>query len=146
MTYKTLIAAMAAPLFLANMAFAQDIEVTGAHARTSFTGAPAGAAFMTIRNTGDMDDLLIEARSDVAARIELHTHIDAGDGVMQMREVEGGIVIPAGGEALLQRGGDHVMFMGITEPWDSGDTFALTLVFESGEEVTIYPEIRVGDE
>lgn len=146
MTCKTLAAALAAPLFIANMAFAQSIEVTDAYVRTSFTGAPAGAVFMTIRNTGETDDRLIEARSDAAARTELHTHIDAGDGVMQMRQDEDGFPVPAGGEARLERGGDHVMFMGITEEWTSGDTVDLTLVFQSGEEIAVSLPVRVGNE
>jgi len=144
MKLTSLLAALAAPLCLAGPALAQDIEITDAHARTSYSGAPAGAAFMTITNTGETDDRLVMARSDAAARVELHTHVDAGDGVMQMREVEGGFPLPAGGAAVLERGGDHIMFMGIGAPWEEDGTVSVTLVFESGEEITLDLPIRIG--
>jgi len=99
---------------------------------------------MVIRNTGETDDRLVMARSDAAARVELHTHVDAGDGVMQMREVEGGFPLPAGGAAVLERGGDHIMFMGIGAPWEEDGTVSVTLVFESGEEITLDLPIRIG--
>lgn len=138
-------AAAAASFCLVGASAAQDIEITDAFARTSFAGAPAGAAFMTITNTGDSDDRLVMAISDAAARVELHTHVDAGDGVMQMRELEEGLPLPAGGTAILERGGDHIMFMGIVTPWEDGGTVSVTLVLESGEEIGIDVPIRIGD-
>jgi copper(I)-binding protein len=99
---------------------------------------------MTITNSGETDDRLVMAISDAAARVELHTHIDARDGVMQMREVEGGFPLPAGGAAVLERGGDHIMFMGIGAPWEDGGTVAVTLVFESGAEIALDLPIRIG--
>lgn len=146
MTPKLLLAALAVPLCLAGPTLAQDIEVVDAHARTSFSGAPAGAAFMTIANSGEADDRLVSARSDAAARVELHTHIDAGDGVMRMRRVEDGIPVPAGGAAVLERGGDHIMFMGIGAPWEAGGTVRVTLHFESGGEIALDLPIRIGDQ
>ncbi|MBM1221220.1 copper chaperone PCu(A)C [Ponticoccus sp. SC2-23] len=145
MKLTQLMAALAVPLCLGSAALAQTIEIEGAYARTSFSGAPAGAAFMTITNTGTTDDRLVAARSDAAARVELHTHIDAGDGVMQMREVEDGFPLPAGGAAVLERGGDHVMFMGIGAPWEEDGTVNVTLIFESGEEITLDLPIRIGN-
>lgn len=123
-------------LVLATPALA-DIEISDAYARSSGPAAMAGAAFFTITNTGDSDDRLIGARSDVAKRTELHTHIAGDDGVMKMREVEGGFAVPAGGSHMLQRGGDHVMFMGLTGPFEQGATFPVTLVFETAGEIVV---------
>ncbi|MEM9853628.1 MAG: copper chaperone PCu(A)C [Pseudomonadota bacterium] len=106
-----------------------------AYARASTPNARSGAAFMTIMNPSESDDRLVEVRSDVAARVELHTHIAGDDGVMQMREVEGGFVIPAGGSHALKRGGDHVMFMGLKESFTQGKDIPLTFVFEKAGEV-----------
>ncbi len=61
--------------------------------------AKSGAAFMSFDNSADADDRLIGVTSDAAQRVELHTHMDIGNGVMQMIEVEDGMVIPAGGVA-----------------------------------------------
>ncbi|MEM6728373.1 MAG: copper chaperone PCu(A)C [Pseudomonadota bacterium] len=106
-----------------------------AYARAATPNARSGAAFMVIMNPTDADDRLVEARSDVAARVELHTHIAGDDGVMQMREVEGGFVIPAGGAHTLERGGDHVMFMGLKESFTQGKEIPVTFVFEKAGEI-----------
>ena len=106
-----------------------------AYARAATPNARAGAAFMVIMNPTEEDDRLIEVRADVAARVELHTHTENDEGVMQMREVEGGFVIPAGGQHVLKRGGDHVMFMGLTESFDQGKEIPVTLVFEKAGEI-----------
>ena len=37
----------------------------------------------------------------------------------------------------LQRGGDHVMFMGLNQPFEDGSTISVTLVFEKSGEMTV---------
>jgi copper(I)-binding protein len=56
---------------------------------------------------------------------------------MRMVEVEDGIEVPAGGETMLQRGGLHVMMMGLTRPLNQGDQIELTLTFEKAGDVTL---------
>lgn len=116
---------------------ASSIEVVDAYFRSATPMSRNGAAFMVIVNHGDAPDRLLAARSDIAARVELHTHVDMGDGVMKMTEVEEGFEIPAHGEHALARGGDHVMFMGLTARPAQGETVAVTLVFETAGEITI---------
>ncbi|MCC5983726.1 MAG: copper chaperone PCu(A)C [Rhodobacteraceae bacterium] len=118
-------------------AFADDIHIHDPFARVSSIMAQSGAAFMIIENTGDSDDRLIAAQSDVARRVELHTHLEDDQGVMRMIEVEAGFAVPAGGSHALERGGDHVMFMGLTRQLAHGDTVSLTLVFEQAGEITL---------
>jgi copper(I)-binding protein len=119
------------------MSLAADIVVSDAYARTSRPGAPTGAAFMLITNMADTDDRLVAASSEIAKRVELHTHIDQGDGVMKMTEIEGGIPIAAGATHAMERGGDHVMFMGLTDTLDQGAEIAVTLTFENAGDVVI---------
>lgn len=137
MSFKTFAFAAAASLTLATGAFADmaKIMVGDAYARAS--NAKAGAAFMEIMNHTGKDDRLIAVRSGVAARTELHTHKDMGDGVMKMMHVEEGFAIPAGAVHSLQRGGDHVMFMGLNAPFEHGETVTVTLVFEKAGEITV---------
>ena len=118
-------------------ALAGDITVTDAYARSGSPTAKSGAAFMIIENAGAEDDQLIAAASDAAARVELHTHKETGDGVMQMMEVEEGFTIPAGGNHALMRGGDHVMLMGLTEPMKDGESVVITLTFEKAGDVEL---------
>jgi len=116
---------------------AGDIEVQDAYMRSSGAMAKSGAAFMQIVNNGPEDDRLIDAASDLSMRVELHTHKASADGVMQMVHVPEGFVIPAGGSHALARGGDHVMFMGLTRKVAHGDVVTLTLTFEKAGEMTI---------
>lgn len=129
-------AAVAATLLLSTSAFA-EIMVKDAYIRSSTPSSPTGAAFMMLMNSGSSDDRLVAASSDVAGRVELHTHIEDANGVMKMTEIEGGIVVPAGEMAVLKRGGMHVMFMGLKQPLEQGAEIELTLTFENAGEVNI---------
>lgn len=136
MSFKTVLLGGAVAL-LALPAFAADIMVKDAYARSASAVAKTGAAFMIIENTGSEDDQLVEARSDVSVRVELHTHLSDGDGILRMVEVKDGFTIPAGGSHALERGGDHVMFMGLNEALVDGETVAVTLVFENAGEIEV---------
>ncbi|MEM1077792.1 MAG: copper chaperone PCu(A)C [Pseudomonadota bacterium] len=138
MSLKSLLLAASLGLVaLPAAAMDKAIMVMDPYARVSSPVAKSGAAFMQIMNHGVEDDRLVSATSPAAARVELHTHIDDGNGVMLMREVEGGFAIEAGETYMLKRGGDHVMFMGLTESWAQGDMVPVTLVFEKAGEVTL---------
>ena len=138
---QTLVAAVAA-LTVATSAFASEtIMVKDAYARSATKNAKTGAAFMMVMNHGAEDDRLVDVKSDIAARVELHTHKENADGVMQMLHVEEGFAIPAGEMHSLARGGDHVMFMGLKAPFEQGDMIPVTLVFEKAGEVQI--EVQV---
>ena len=139
-SFRTLAAACAATLILAGPVAAGDaakISVTDPYARSSSSMAKSGAVFMMIENTGAADDRLVAASAPVAERVELHTHLEDGNGVMRMVEVKDGFGVPAGGDHALKRGGDHVMLMGLTEALEDGKSFPLTLVFEQAGEITI---------
>lgn len=127
----TMAATFALPAFAGS-----EISIDDAYARAAGATAVAGAAFFVIHNTGDEDDRLVAAESDIAKRTELHTHIADGD-VMRMVEVEEGFPVPAGGMHTLQRGGDHVMFMGLTRPMEQGDLVDVTLVFEKAGRIDV---------
>lgn len=135
MTYKTTLLAAA---FAALPALASaHMVIEDAYARASSPVAQSGAAFMTIFNHSDQDDLLISATSTAAERLELHTHIMEEDtGIMRMVEVEEGFAIPAGETITLQRGGMHVMMLGLTEPLVQGEEIEVTFTFEHAEPVT----------
>jgi len=116
--------------------WADGITISDAYARSATPSAMSGAAFMVITNESDAPDRLIDVRSDAATRVELHTHIMT-DGVMQMTHLAEGREIAAGETHMLERGGDHVMFMGLASGWRQGDLVHLTLVFEKGGEVEL---------
>jgi periplasmic copper chaperone A len=113
------------------------VHVMDPYARASTGMSQSGAAFMRIVNHAATDKRIVAAESDVAQRVELHTHKEDANGVMRMIEVEEGFVIPANGEHVLARGGDHVMFLGLNRPLNHGDQVNVTLIFEDGEKVDV---------
>lgn len=138
MSLKTVTFAAFVAVSFASAAFAESkIMIHDSYARVASKAAKSGAAFLELHNMGDEDDRLIGVRSDVAAKSELHTHKDMGDGIMKMMHIEEGFAIPAGESHVLARGGDHLMFMGLTRHLDHGDMVEAVLVFEKAGEITV---------
>ncbi len=104
-------------------------------ARMPEPAAANAAVYLTIRNTGDTDDTLVGAATDVAARAELHESA-VQDGLMSMQPVSGGIALPAGGDVALEPGGPHIMLFDV-QALQQGDTITLTLELAQGDPVTI---------
>jgi copper(I)-binding protein len=90
------------------------------------------AVYFSLKNTA-LDDVLLEARSDVAEVVQLHkTVIDAnGSASMQHQDQ---IEVKANKVVEFAPGGLHVMLMGLRQPLLTGETFDLSLIFrEQGE-------------
>ncbi|MDQ2089980.1 copper chaperone PCu(A)C [Marimonas arenosa] len=137
MSFKTRLLAAAAAFALATPVLADGIRVEDSYARVSAMMSTSGAAFMMIHNETGQDDQLIDAKSDISERVELHTHEEDANGVMKMIHVEEGFPLPKDGMIAMQRGGHHVMFLGLKQPLEQGDIVPVTLVFEKAGEVTI---------
>lgn len=121
----------AAAIFLAAPAFAhQGVHIENPYARTNGGIGASGAIFLEIMSHADTDDRLIGVASDVAEKVELHTHKQSADGVMSMSAVPEGVAIPALQGHSLKRGGDHIMLMGLRQDLKNGDVIHLTLTFE----------------
>src|SRR5215475_797352 len=89
------------------------IAIRQAWSRATPKGAQVAAGYLTIENHGASPDKLISAATTAAAKVDLHEMAMAG-GVMTMRPVDGGLVIPPGGSVTLAPGGSHLMFIGLT--------------------------------
>lgn len=137
--FQTLLATLVALVALVALpAFAHDgVHINDAYARSNGGVGGSGAIFFIVDNHQIEDDRLILVASDAAELVQLHTHIAGADGVMQMREVRDGFVIPANGEHALARGGDHVMLMGLKAALKNGDIIKLTLTFEKAGVVEV---------
>ncbi len=132
---RLLRAAAGLAVLIASPALAGDILAMHAFSRATAPKAPNGAAFMVLMNQGNEDLAVVAASSDVAERVELHTHLKE-DGVMKMRQVPQ-IDVPAGGEVVLQPGSYHVMFLGLHAPLKQGESFEVRLELQNGETVTV---------
>jgi copper(I)-binding protein len=139
MTTKSLFAAASAvflALASAPMALAADITIADPYMRVSGAMATSAAAFMTIENHG-AEDRLIDVHAEIAQKVQLHTHLQDANGVMKMMHVEDGIPIAAGETHMLQRGGEHVMFLGLNTVPVQGDVISLTLTFEKAGDIAV---------
>ncbi|KLT72548.1 hypothetical protein PL75_07525 [Neisseria arctica] len=137
---KKLLAALAlAGMFQTTSA--AGIEIDDAWARTTVQGMSMGGVFMDIENDGKTDDVLTGGSTPVAEKVEIHTHVN-DNGVMRMREVEGGLALPKGGEVKLKPGGYHVMLMGLKAPLQAGQKFPLTLNFKNAKSQTVTVEVK----
>ena len=128
-------------LLFAHPSLAQDMKNGGimveeAWARASAGPAKAGAAYLTLSTMSHDVDRLVDVKSNLANRTELHNHIMDGN-VMKMVRVEGGIEVAPGTPTILQPGGLHVMFMGLKKPLIEGEKLPLPLVFEKAGEVDV---------
>ena len=111
-------------------AAADQVAVHQPYVRLAPPNAPASGAFMVIRNNGSSDLKVVKADNPVSRLTELHTHLNEG-GVMKMRQVPA-IEIKAGGEAVLQPGGLHIMLIDLKTPLKEGDNVPITLTFDDG--------------
>lgn len=133
----TLGAICAAFMLTAAPLAAQNIMVHDAYIRSSTPNAPSGAAFMVLMNHSGSDDRLVGVSSDVAGKVEMHTHTEDDNGVMRMTEIDDGIAIANDAAHDFKRGGDHLMFMGLKRPLVQDEMIKVTLTFEQAGDVEI---------
>lgn len=119
---------------------ATDATLTFQDAWTKAAETGMTAAFGTLVNPTDADLQVIGVSSPAATTMELHETVMSEDSMM-MQQVEG-FTIPAGGELLLEPGGNHLMFMGLTEPILPGDEVEVTLELQDGSTVTFVTSAR----
>ena len=120
-----------------------DLTIDDAFARATPKGSEVGAGYLTIHNDGASADRLTSVSADFA-QAQVH-EMKMKDGVMQMREVTGGLEIPAHGTVKLSPGGYHVMFVGLKKPLVKGETVKATLTFEhAGQAEVQFPVAPAG--
>lgn len=122
------------------------MHVIAPWARPAGAGMPNSAAYAVLLNLTAEDDTLVSAQSDVAEAVELHEMVMGDGDVMQMRPIEGGIVVPAGGLAHLMPGGLHIMLIGLKQELKAGETMDITLTFEKAGEMTLTIPIQEPEE
>ena len=88
------------------------------------------AAYMVVTNANAAADALVAVETEVADTAEIHS-VTMDEGVMRMRPADS-LPVPAGGEAVLEQGGYHIMLIGLRTPLAEGDTVPLRLRFRSG--------------
>jgi periplasmic copper chaperone A len=120
----------------------RGVHVVDAWARATMPGMPTSAAYALLLNLTATDELLVSANTAAAEVVELHEMVVDEDDVMRMRPLEAGIVVPAGGAALLKPGGLHIMLIDLTTALEAGDTIEVMLNFAASGHVTVDVPVR----
>ncbi|MFM5953320.1 MAG: copper chaperone PCu(A)C [Novosphingobium sp.] len=137
---SAVVAIAAAPIAAANVRVGA-LSIDGAWSRETAPGQSVGGAFMAITNSGARADRLMSGSSPVAGEVQLHTMTMDG-GVMRMRQVQGGVEVPAHGRLELKPGGFHVMFIGLKHALRQGERVPLTLRFQRAGQVTVQVHVQ----
>ena len=114
-----------------------ELQVNGVWARPGLAGGN-GAIFFVIDNPGAAD-LLLSASSDVADAVELHKTV-MQNGNMQMVQQMNVPVLT--GETVFKPGDLHVMLIGLKNDLKAGDTFTVTLDFQTAGARTLTVTVK----
>ena len=136
-------------LALACTSRAPRIEVKGAWARPSVARGmedPAppdspGVVYLTVGNRGGLPDRLLSATTEVADVVEIHETRVEGERTRMVHLVDGA-AIPARATLVLRPGGMHLMLLGLRRHLRPGESFPLTLRFETAPHQTVQVEVR----
>jgi copper(I)-binding protein len=110
------------------------VQVSGAWCRAAPAGAAAGGCYLTL--TASADDRLVAIETPAADHGEIHT-MDMTDGVMRMRQLKDGIVLPAGEAVALKPGARHLMIIGPKETLAVGGVVPMTLKFSKAPDIRL---------
>ena len=135
------IAAIAAAPIAAASVRIGSLSIDGAWSRETAPGQSVGGAFMAISNSGARADRLMSGSSPVAGEVQIHT-MSMDGAVMRMRQVQGGLEVPAHGRLELRPGGFHVMFIGLKLALRQGERVPLTLRFQRAGQVTVQVSVQ----
>ena len=112
-------------------------ELTVANVRANMTlPSSTGSVWLVIMNGTDADDLLLSAEVPGCGVVEIHNMLMEND-VMLMRQLEGGVPIPAGEMVELKQGGLHVMCIDKDGPLEAGTDIEIALQFEHAGMVSV---------
>jgi len=113
-----------------------DLSIGQPWSRATPGSAPVAGGYFSVANKSASPDRLVGVATDLATKAEVH-EMAMANGVMTMRQVAGGLPVPANGAVELKPGGFHIMFMGLKHGLKEGDTFKATLQFEKAGPVEV---------
>jgi len=119
------------------------VDVRDGWVRQSVPGQSGTGAFMKL--TAPTGTRLVGISTPAAGVAEVHEMKMEGD-TMKMRELAGGLDLPAGQTVELKPGGNHVMMMDLKQALAKGSTVPMTLRFEDakGQKTSLDLKLPVG--
>ncbi|MDK9559233.1 copper chaperone PCu(A)C [Marinobacter sp. M216] len=117
--------------------YTQDnLKIDHPWSRPTPPGTPTGVGYLTITNIGEAPITLIGAQTPRAGHVSIHES-SMSDGVMSMKPLKQGLVIPAGETVELKPHSYHLMLEKLPEPLHEGERIPLTLKFRGAETVQV---------
>ncbi|WP_329400653.1 copper chaperone PCu(A)C [Streptomyces melanogenes] len=107
-----------------------DLKVSQAFMPQPVSADMAGA-FLVVKNDSKTADKLTEVTSDISDDVTIHETKN-----QKMQEVKS-FDIPANGRLDLERGGSHIMFMGLKKKPKQGEKVSIELHFEKAGTVKV---------
>ncbi|MFD9354766.1 copper chaperone PCu(A)C [Streptomyces sp. NPDC060031] len=143
-TTRTLAAALSLTAALAMSGCSSDGGDSGGKPKLSVSGAfmpqpvndKMAGAFMVIKNDSKTADKLTGVTSTLSDDLQIHETKD-----QKMQQVQS-MDVPANGELRLERGGSHVMFMGLKSTPKVGDKVTVELRFEKTAPVKVELDVK----
>ena len=118
-----------------------QIRIVNPSSRATTPGAAVGAGYMTVVNNGANAIRLVGASTSDAERVEIHS-MSMDGGIMRMRPMPDGVVVPPHSQFQFSPGGVHFMLIGLKRPLLPGSRVPMTVFFDRNVSVNI--ELAVG--
>jgi copper(I)-binding protein len=112
-----------------------EVTVTDATVRLLPPGVPNTAAYFSIQNSSDTDQILIGASADFATKAEIHNHILVDDMMRMQQQSE--VVIKPRETLQFAPGGLHIMLFGLKQPLLEGQSVEISVQTQDGESIII---------
>lgn len=127
-------------ILLLGTIYSTNIELTDPWIRPAATGMNT-AFFVTIDNSSQTADTLVNAYSEVAEVVEVHETYTKENDMMGMRHVDL-IEVPAEGQLLLKPRSYHVMLIKLKENMKVGEKHKVILEFKHAGKVEVEAIVR----
>lgn len=118
------------------------IQIQDAWIREVPVGMTRTAGYFKLTNTTDNPVVFVGGQSKIAQHVALHTTIRQ-DNLIKMRPVKE-LAVASGDEVVLEPGGQHLMFMGLTSNLVENTTVQVTLLFQDGQQLVSDFTVRSG--
>jgi copper(I)-binding protein len=135
------LALLLGPAALAHGYKAGSLAIHHPWTRATPAGAKVAGGYLVIDNEGSEPDRLLGGASEAGTAVEVHEMSEA-DGIMRMRRLADGVVIPAGGTVELKPGGLHLMITGLKRQLTEGEMVKVTLSFENAGKIDLELEVQ----
>jgi len=111
------------------------VHIEAIHAYPSIKAVP-GAVYATFTNTAAVADQLLSITTPAAKTVEIHATSMNKEGVMRMDQLKT-LPLPAGQAVKLERGGTHIMLIGLKANLAKDEIIDLTLEFQNAGKLTV---------